>query len=197
MKRPLIDSGPVSEFGEADASYVVGDRGVDFTEDMTYVPGFSDQRRQRDIELGEYGAGTRASGDVSKLDANVYWARRTSIGGTTDARKLMGAKNAGYRPVRSGDVGKPWLRELGVGWQVQPDGSIINPAGDGQLFVLEGQAAANRAASKTKKWLDQSGSVQMAPVPVAEQKGEPRGRAITMDDGSSIVDHAKAKGTSE
>lgn len=167
-KRPLIDSGPVSEFGETDPSLLVDDRGIDFTQDMMYVPGFSDQRRQRELEMLEYHQGTRSGKDVSHLGANVYWTRRTTVGGATDARKLMGAKNAGYQPVTKEMVGtKPWLTGLGAGWTVTPEGHILNAAGDYQLMYLEGKAAANRAAVKEKRWLDQSSQVQAE----AQQEG--------------------------
>lgn len=161
MKRPLIISEPVSEFGEATITQDDLDRGVEFREDMFYVPGFSDLRQQREREMAEYRSGTRDGTEVSPLPANCYWSRRTSPGGTMDAKKLMSAKNAGYRPVKREDIGKPWLTGWVDGWQEMPDGTIISPAGDCQLMVLEGQAAAKRAKLKQNKWLEQSGGVAM------------------------------------
>lgn len=191
MKRPLIDSGPVSEFGPTDPTLMAEERGLDFSEDMMYVPGFSDQRRQREHEVLEYQQGTRAGKDVSHLSANVYWTRRTSIGGTVDARKLMSAKNAGYRPVTEADVGKAWLTALGSGWTKTPEGHIINAAGDYQLMVLEGAPAANRAAMKQRKWLEQSGTVELAEA--KDQEGVVKGREMLGRDGKSVVDSVRKK----
>lgn len=164
MKRPLIISAPISEFGETDASYTAEDRMTTLQEDHQYVPGFSDLRYQREIEMAEYHAGTRDGKDVSHLPANCYWVRRTTPSGKTDQMKLMGKKMDGYRPVLRDEAGTvPWLTGLVDGWSYTPGGEIISASGELQLVVLEGSAAANRARRKEKKWLDQSGSIQKEP----------------------------------
>ena len=53
MKRPLIVSEPVSEFGPTTVTQDQLDRGMAFSEDMTYVPGWSDLRQQREAEMQE------------------------------------------------------------------------------------------------------------------------------------------------
>lgn len=194
MKRPLVNAEPVSEFGETDASAVVDYRNLDFTEDMMYVPGFSDLLQRRETEIREYKEGSRLGQDVSHLPVNIHWTRRTSVGGISDTRAQMAKKNVGYRPVTATDLGKPWLLKMGMGWQTLPDGTITNAAGDLQLMVLEGSAAANRAAWKKNQWVSASQQVELAD----KQKGEPAGQEIqgpTTKDGkrTSIVDWAKAK----
>ena len=195
MKRPLVNSQPISEFGDTDMALMTDYRDLDFSEDMLYVPGFSDLLRKREIEMREYKEGSRMGQDVSHLPANVRWTRCTSVGGKTDARKLMATKNVGYRPVTTTDVGKPWLTQMGVGWTTQPDGTIINAAGDLQLMVLEGTAAANRAAWKTDQWVSASKQVELASA--RDQQGVAPGKeiegAVKEGQRTSIVDWAKKK----
>ncbi len=176
MKRPLIISAPISEFGETDASYTAEDRMTTLQEDHQYVPGFSDMRYQREIEMAEYHEGTRDGKDVSHLPANCYWVRRTTPSGKTDQMKLMGKKMDGYRPVLKDDVGKPWLTGLVDGWNYTPEGHIMSASGELQLVVLEGAAAANRARKKERKWLDKSASVQKEPEGKWKREVEMQGK---------------------
>jgi hypothetical protein len=191
MKRPLIDSGPVSEFGASDPSLLVEEHGMDYTQDLMYVPGFSDQRQQRERELAEYRAGTRLGQDIAPLAANVRWTRRASVSGVVDSRKLMGARNVGWRPVTKDMIGtKPYLTGMGSGWNVLPDGTITIAAGDLQLMYLEGAAAASREVVKLKAWTD-----QVQPMATeAVQTGTAPGTELKAADGkSSVVDFVRKK----
>src|SRR5690606_13021275 len=102
MKRPLIRTTPVSEFGEFDATKLA-ELGAEVPIDNTYVPGFSDLRRRRDFELAEVAEGRRRVEEVSSLPVNMRLVRRASAGGTFDGARLMKAAGQGYRPVTKAD----------------------------------------------------------------------------------------------
>lgn len=192
MKRPMVISAPMSEFGEADPSYIAEDRMTTLQEDMQYVPGFSDLRYQRDIEMAEFHQGTRNGTDVSTLPVNCHWVRRSTVAGKTDQVQLMRKKLDKYRPVHKDEAGtKPWLTGLVDGWSYTPEGNIISSSGELQLMVLEGQAAANRARTKEKKWLDQCGSIQKDPVTASH--GGKWGKEVEMkgSNGQSVADQVK------
>lgn len=144
--RPLINSEPVSEFGAAH-----GDLPKDLAAvDLLYVPGFSELRETRDVEIAEYRDGTRHGKDVSTLPANVRWVAATvGSDGVVRSKKLMTAANKGYRPVTKDmlpdEHGKPrhaWLTGLPPGAKINPDGSISNAAGDLQLQWCDQPTAA-------------------------------------------------------
>lgn len=188
--RPFVDSGPVSEFGETDASYTAEDRMTTLQEDFQYVPGFSDLRYQRELELAEYHQGRRMGRDVSSLPANCYWARRNTPNGKTDSAALMRKKLDQYRPVLKDEAGKvPWLTELVDGWSYTPEGHIISASGELQLMVLEGAAAANRARKKEKKWIEQSGGVQKDPATASHGGKWGAEKEMKGQDGQSVADH--------
>jgi hypothetical protein len=152
-KRPLIRTEPVSEFGEfeaADLDAFADDRAMD----NTYVPGWSDLRHRRDLELAEVAQGTRRPEDVSPLPVNVRMVRRTSAGGQFDGKKLMAAQNNGYRPITTEDVGEDWFSDMPPGSKVLEDGSIVNAAGDLQYMYVPGPRAAVNLQRKKQRMLD-------------------------------------------
>lgn len=153
MKRPLIRTTPVSEFGEFEASEMetaFHERAVD----NTYVPGWSDKRHQRDREMAEVAEGTRRAEEVSALPGNVRLVRRSSANGVFDGKKLMTARTNGYRPIVLEDKGKDWFTDLPPGAKVLEDGSIVNAAGDMQYMYCEARQAAANLQRKTTRMLD-------------------------------------------
>jgi hypothetical protein len=147
-QRPLVPTTIRTEFGEVleDASfYDVG--GAD--RDLTYVPGFSDMRRARDLELAAVASGKklRHEANIAPLPVNVRWTRTRNTRGEPDGRKQIAAGNDGYRAVNKAQIGKvDWLKELPPGAVIDPDGSIRK--GDTVLMVADGETAKRNAARK-------------------------------------------------
>lgn len=146
-KRPLVETKIRTEFGDVldDPSFhdVAGaDR------DLTYVPGFSDMRRARDIALADIASGKRQKHEVTltPLPVNVRWVRTTTVGGSPDGRKQIMAGNLGYTAVTKDSIGEPWLTALPPGCVVNADGTLQK--GDTMLFVADGATAARNAARK-------------------------------------------------
>lgn len=148
MPRPLVSTAIRTEFGDVldDPSfYEVG--GAD--RDMTYVPGFSDMRRARDLELAAVASGQKGKHEakILPLPVNLRWTRVSTVQGEPDGRKQIAAGNLGYRAVHKDQVGKAdWLTALPAGATVDPDGSIRK--GDTILMVADGKTAARNAARK-------------------------------------------------
>lgn len=153
MKRPLLRTQPVSEFGDFDAAAMEG-LGAEVPMDNTYVPGFSDLRHRRDLELAEVAEQRRMPDEVSSLPVNVRLVRRASAGGTFDGARLMKAAGQGYKPVTKEMVGQDWLTALPPGARVMEDGSLVNAAGDMQYMYCEADRAALNQYRKTQKMLD-------------------------------------------
>lgn len=149
--RPLLNLQPVDEFGALTAADFENNGDPDLGARYTYVPGFSDLRHQRDVELGEVARGARLAKDVIALPVNVRISRRSSVkDGTPDALKLTSALNQGYRPMTEKDVGQKWLTAIPPGATIQPDGTIRNAAGDGQYMVCDAQTARRNKARKER-----------------------------------------------
>lgn len=148
-RRPLINTEPVSEFGASHEDDIGDTRPVD----LLQVPGFSELRYQRDVEMAEYKAGTRRGQDVSVLPVNCRW-----VGITRGAKdepssiKLMRAANDGYQPVKAEMIGKhPWLTAMPPGSRKLADGSIVNAAGDLQLHWAPAATAARNQRRKARQ----------------------------------------------
>lgn len=155
--RPFINSAPISEFGTTMAE------GLDETGtvDLLEVPGFSDLRRQRDLQLAEYHAGTRRGQDVMTLPVNCRWVGMTrGAKGEASSVKLMRAANQGYLPVTKDMVKKEsWLTDLPPGSRVEPDGTIVNAAGDLKLYYTPAPVAARNQARKDRVTREQMDGV--------------------------------------
>jgi len=168
VKRELIATKPISEFGELDQTLL--DTPDATAPDMTYTPGWSDLKHQRDVELAEYTQGTRAGKDVSALPGHLRLVRRMSVGGQVDGKKLMSAANTGGRPVTKDDIGKvPWLTAMPPGARELPDGTIVNAAGDCQYMWWDAKQAAVNLHRKTRRWQEQSGVVADAGKDISDE----------------------------
>jgi hypothetical protein len=149
-KRPLINTEPVSEFGAAMAE--------DFADpatqnhDLLYVPGFSDLRYQRDIELREYAEGSRLGKDVSTLPGHAMWVSVTKgAGDAPSSAKQMRAVNDGYYAATTDMVGKKkWLTKMPPGARTLPTGEIVNAAGDLMLMFADAPVARRNQVRKAR-----------------------------------------------
>jgi hypothetical protein len=148
--RELVPTHIRTEFGDVLDSpefYDVG--GAD--RDLTYVPGFSDMRRARDLTLAAVASGKtpRHEAKLTPLPVNCRWTRTSNTKGEPDGRKQIASGNLGYRAVNKDQIGKvPWLTALPPGATLDADGSIRK--GDTILMVTDaanaGRNVARRAA---------------------------------------------------
>lgn len=178
--RPVIDAVTLNEFGEVNPADLVAP-GTS-APDATYTPGWSELRHQRDIEMKEYRAGTRAAKDVKPLPGNVRLVRRTKAGSQDpDVTRATWINNAGYRPIRKADIGQPWFKAMPPGAFELPDGSIAK--GDCVYMYAEQQTAAlNRAKShqdlarqfdQVDGWMEAVGAIEGTKPERTEERGEP------------------------
>jgi hypothetical protein len=158
MKVPLLDVTPPPEFGPVHADSRFADpTGADF--DHTYVPGFSDLRRERDLAIGEMLQGKRAAKDIKSLPVNLRWVRAQRASGEPDNTKLWTAAQRGYVPVKPEDIGtKPWLKELPLGAVKDANGMIRN--GDTVLCVAVASDVARNEARKAYRTQSRTAAAQ-------------------------------------
>lgn len=153
-KRKLIRTAPVSEFGEFEAATFEGVPLGERVMDPTWVPGWSELRYQRDLQMAEVAQGTRMPNEVDALPVNVRMVRRSTAGGAFDGRKLMASQNNGYMPITKDHVGEDWFTDMPAGAKLLEDGTIVNAAGDMQYMYCTAQRAAVNLKGKTQRMLD-------------------------------------------
>lgn len=156
-KRPLVNTAIRTEFGDVleDPSFhdVAG-----VANDLTYVPGFSEMRRDRDLELAAVASGAkpRHEAKLTPLPVNVRWTRNFTPKGAPDGRKQITSGNLGYRAVTKADIGQhDWLKALPPGATLNADGTIQK--GDTMLTVTDGKTAGRnvaRRAVQTQRMID-------------------------------------------
>lgn len=146
-KKPLVDANLVTEFGGIEDLDQFKNEGTS-RNDYTYVPGFSEMRVKRDLELAQLARGDIKGKDVSTLEWNARWFRCANKAGDPDTSRTVHARNEGYKPATKEDLGKPWMKEVPPGGYVAPDGTIRNAGGDLQLFVCDQANAAKNAMRK-------------------------------------------------
>lgn len=161
--RPLIVSKPVDEFGEVSAELLELDQNHVHA-DMTYVPGWSELKYQRDLALADLASGRGTAAEVPALPVNVRMVRRAGINGQSDGRKLMMAFNQGYKPITKAHVGQAWFTALPPGARELEDGSIVNAAGDCQYMYCEGPRAAVNKRRATERMLAHADNAGLNPV---------------------------------
>ena len=147
MTRPLIDTTIRTEFGDVLESAEFYDVSA-ADRDLTYVPGFSDMRRARDLEISAVAQGRKDKRDakIEPLPVNCRWVRATTVRGDPDAGKQITSANLGYTAVTKKDIGQPWLTALPPGATLAADGAIRK--GDTVLMVATQKQAARNAAVK-------------------------------------------------
>lgn len=159
-KRPLVAATIRTEFGDVldDPSF----RDPSSVHDLVWVPGFSDMRAERDLEIAAVASGQKKAHEakILPLPVNVAWVRRSSPRGMPDGRSQVESANAGYRVVHKDMVGKhDWLTALPPGATIEADGSISK--GDVSLMVCDGKTAGRNAARKaalTRRMTDDAGA---------------------------------------
>jgi hypothetical protein len=145
-RKPLVETATQDEFGVFDDN---DDTMFVDKPDMTYVPGFSDMRFERDRQIAEVVHGDRDPKTVRKMPVNCRWVRALSIDKQLpDGRKVIMAEMDGYRKVTNADVGKEWLTSLPPASKILADGSIAT--GDTILMVAGAEAAARNRGRKRK-----------------------------------------------
>lgn len=159
MKRPLVSTHIRTEFGDVKDDAAFYDvASVD--RDMTYVPGFSEMRRARDLELAGVASGKipKHEAKFAPLPVNVRWTRVATLNGSPDGRKLIASSSMGYKAVSKDQVGKEaWLTALPPGATFDADGSIRK--GDTILTVAAGADAARnsaRRAAQTRRLVNEA-----------------------------------------
>jgi hypothetical protein len=153
--RPLVDVNVISEFGGVEDTKEFQEDGVG-QRDYTYVPGFSDLRVARDLDLARLHRNEIKGRDVSTLPVNMRWFRTVKgTGSDPDQMRMAQARNQKYRAATKSDIGQPWLTELPPGGQIAPDGTIKSAAGDLALYVLDRENAA-KIAIRRKKNIDET-----------------------------------------
>lgn len=149
VKRPLVSTGVHTEFGEViddpSAPHLGGRKA-----DVTYTPGFSEARYQRDIEVAEFQRGLRKREDVHPLAGNVRLVRRSSVGGTPDFIKQTQSANAGYKPLTDDQIGPGKLvTAVPKGATRLPDGTYAK--GDTLYMYCDAPTAARNAYEKQQR----------------------------------------------
>jgi hypothetical protein len=162
-KKPLYDATQVTEFGGIEDMESFRAEGV-AQRDYTYVPGFSEMRVQRDVDLKRHANGEIRAQEISILPVNARWFRQVKGSGSDpDQMRVAHARNQGYRVVTKADIGQPWLKEVPPGGMVAPDGTIKSAAGDLGLFVIDQQGAARNAMQKKIRTEDMVDGMQFKP----------------------------------
>ena len=172
-KRPLLRTAPVSEFGEFDgAEFDAADE--QHIIDNTYVPGWSEMKKQRDVQLGELAQGRLRPDQVKALPVNVRLVRRATASGAFEGKKLMSAANSGYQPITEDMVETvDWFTAMPPGAKVLEDGSIVNAAGDMQYMYCPGPRAAMNLRRKNQRMLEMAANAGVTTQGgVAEQGGD-------------------------
>lgn len=167
MKRELIPTAIRTEFGEVldDPAFY---ETLGAAMDQTYVAGYSDMRRARDIaiatELKERGDLSRVKwANIPTLPVRLQWARTSRIKtGLPDNTKEVEYSSQHYRAVTKADIGSAWCKELPNGASFQADGSIKK--GDTTLMVCDAKDAARNAAINAKAIERQHKDVPRAPL---------------------------------
>lgn len=160
--RPIVETRVLTEFGEVlDSPELYADAGAQG--DLTYVPGYSDLRRKRDLEIAEVQAGKRDAKTVTTLPVRLQWARANRVSGEPDGTKPWEYANDGYRKAKKTDIGQDWLKELPPAAQVVAGGEI--KMGDMTLMVCDQDRAAKNAARvkiQTQRQVNSGGAKLMA-----------------------------------
>lgn len=146
-KRELIPTiqtayGPVVE---GEDFYTAGPGG-----DVTYVPGYSDLRKERDLAIAD-------RKKPLTLPVRLQWARNARVSGEPDSTKQWEYQSLKYRPVTKDDLGEAWFTAMPPAGSVAPDGSIRMQ--DMTLMVCDAQTAAQNAARVQRATERQTASI--------------------------------------
>ena len=143
-RRPLIPTAAISEFGDlTDQSFFKDPVSMD--NDITYVPGSSELRRQNALKFAEYAKGECARTDIPDLPVKLVWVRNQDKSGKPDNSRVFQFEQDGYRMVNATeDAGQSWLTKAPPSANKQADGSIR--CGDSVLMVCTAESARREEA---------------------------------------------------
>lgn len=147
-KRPLVNTAPLDEFGAVSEEALAVSQTP--AADLTYVPGFSDMRYERDIQMGEYVRGERRGQDVRTLPVNIRLVRANTSSGHPEGVKVMSARINGYEPLTEKDLGEDYLTKLPPGARKLPDGTLLTAAGDAIYMKATAERVAVNLARKQR-----------------------------------------------
>lgn len=162
--RPLVTSQTMTEFG-AVLDDPEGSSAMGQSPDITWTPGWSELRLQRDMQVLEAKQGKRKWSEVVSLPGNVRLTKRCNTAGAPDQVKQITAGQRGYRAVTKADIGQPWFTAMPAGAEVLPDGTIKK--GDCVYTYCPPEAAARNVKRKQ----DLTKSRQMTASDKAETQG--------------------------
>lgn len=147
-KRPLIPTDVRAHLGEARESDAFAQ-----TNDWTYIPGYSDKRREFDA--------ARARGEkVAPLPYRLQLVRVKTTQGGPDGTAAAGWRAKGYREVLASEMEGLGI-EMPVGGQKSADGFV--DVGDTRLFVCDGRRAA-RNEMNWRRATDEAQATNRAPL---------------------------------
>jgi len=173
MKRPLVVSETRAHLGEVRESDAFNDMSAAM-QDLTYIPGYSDWRRERDDAL-------RTGKKPRPLPFRLQLVRVKNAQGQPDSRMAPYWRAKGYREVEASALVSMGLG-MPVGGMVSGDGFI--DVGDTRLFVCD----ARRAARNQLDWrraTDEMQATNSAPALEAEGRRVAKpGEEITFVEGS-------------
>lgn len=168
--RPIIETKVLTEFGEVyeDANFVSDHVGTDHS----YVPGYSDLRKARDVKMAEFKRGDCKQADVPTLPVRLQWTRAMRVAGNEpDSTKELQAGVDGYRTVTKADISpdNPWLTALPPGAKIVAGGAIRK--GDVTLMVCDAPRAARNAAQAQIQTMREVQDLSKRPLMAPENKG--------------------------
>jgi hypothetical protein len=172
-KRPLVPTAARAHLGEVRESSEFNDMGA-AAQDLSYVPGYSDIRRERDRAMAE-GRKPRP------LRFRLQLVRVKNSAGAPDSR--MGAywRAKGYKEVQGSEMEGMGIA-MPVGGMMSAEGFV--DVGDTRLFVCD----AERAARNERDWrraTDDLQATDSAPALEAEgRKFAKPGEDLTFAEGS-------------
>ena len=142
--------------------------------DHTYVPGYSDLRRQHDQDLKDVVDGKKKAADVTKLPVRLQWVRSVRLNMTPDNRKPVEFGNQSYRNVTKEDMGSDWFTGMPEGAVIEAGGEIRQ--GDCTLMVCTAPKAAQNAAGvqfRTNQLLKDTAAAQLMQLGDTKPGSEP------------------------
>jgi hypothetical protein len=173
MKRPLVRTETRAHLGETRESAEFNDMDG-AAQDLTYIPGYSDLRRQRDRDM-------QAGRKPKPLPFRLQLVRVKNVAGAPDSRMGAWWRAQGYREVLASDMEGMGIT-MPIGGMTSAEGYV--DVGDTRLFVCDAQ----RAARNEQDWRRATDDMQVtssAPALQAEGRRVAKpGEELTFAEGS-------------